>query len=68
MNDLALLLVRFSVKIFVNDTTLITFQNDLQRLVSAFKNALVTLTEWCEYNKMDINWSKTYFMFVTNKR
>ena len=24
--------------------------------------------EWCNYNKLDINWSKTYLMFITNKR
>ena len=24
--------------------------------------------EWCKFNRLDINWSKTYFIFVTNKR
>jgi hypothetical protein len=27
-----------------------------------------TLIEWCEYNQLYINWSKTKAMFVTNKR
>ena len=26
------------------------------------------LLEWCDFNKLDINWSKTFFIFVTNKR
>ena len=27
-----------------------------------------TLLDWCQFNKLDINWSKTFFMFITNKR
>jgi hypothetical protein len=28
---------------------------------------MIQLRDWCKYNKLDINWSKTKLMFVTNK-
>lgn len=26
------------------------------------------MIKWCKFNRLDINWSKTYAMFVTNKK
>ena len=52
---------------FADDTTLYESNADLNELISSFKNKLGPLIEWCKYNKLDINWSKTFFMFVTNK-
>ncbi len=41
----------------------------LLRSVLFYQNFLLkALLEWCEFNTLDINWSKTFFMFVTNKR
>ena len=48
--------------------TLGDFDNDLDRLIKRFVEKLKVLLEWCYYNKLDINWSKTFFMFVTNRR
>ena len=25
------------------------------------------MIEWCSFNKLDINWSKTFFMIITNQ-
>jgi len=54
--------------LFTEDTTLGDTDKDLNNLINRFVNKLQVLLEWCELNKLDINWSKTYFMYVTNKR
>ena len=41
---------------------------DLETLIKRFVGKLKVLLEWCDFNKLGINWSKTFFMFVTNKR
>jgi hypothetical protein len=53
---------------FADDTTLYEAMEELQELINSFKQKLETLIDWCKFNKLDINWSKTFFMFVTNKR
>jgi hypothetical protein len=55
-------------KMFADDTTLGDVDKDLNTLINRFVNKLKTLLDWCQFNKLDINWSKTFFMFVTNKR
>jgi hypothetical protein len=40
----------------------------LGKLLVNFNDAKTPLIEWCKFNRLDINWSKTFFMFVTNKR
>ena len=53
---------------FADDTTLFESEANFNSLIFKFKKQLEPLFEWYNYNKLDINWSKTYFMFVTNKR
>ena len=55
-------------KLFADDTTLGDSDKDLETLIKRFVGKLKVLLEWCDVNKLDINWSKTFFMFVTNKR
>ena len=33
-----------------------------------FSMSVIQLTEWCKYNRIEINWNKTKIMYVTNKR
>ena len=40
----------------------------LKSLIEEFKRELKTLTDWCKFNRLDINWDKTFIMFVTSKR
>jgi hypothetical protein len=40
----------------------------LNKLIAKFTTDIHALHEWCEFNRIDINWSKTFIMFVTNKR
>ena len=58
--------------IFADDTTLyVTTANSaetLDILVDDFVRKLVPLLEWCFIKRMDINWSKTFFMILTTKQ
>ncbi len=67
INDLAYS-VNLCCKMFADDTTLYKAHDDLEKLISKFRDELKGLIDWCKYNTLDINWSKTFFMFITNKR
>ena len=41
---------------------------DPTQLIDDFKLCIYPLLNWCSSNKLDLNWSKTYFMFIKNKR
>ena len=68
INDLPYVLPDLCTKLFADDTTIYLADSDLNILINKFSIKLKPLFEWCYYNQMDINWSKTYFMFTTNKR
>ena len=51
-----------------DDTTLLDADSQLDILISRFKKRLEPLIDGCKFNKLDLNWSKTFFMFITNKR
>ena len=55
-------------KLFADDTTLIVEDNELSTCISKLKICMRQLSEWCKHNRLYINWSKTYLMFVTNRR
>ena len=46
---------------FADDTTLFESEANVNSLMSKFKKQLEPLFEWCNHNKLDINWFKTYF-------
>ena len=52
---------------FADDTTLYDSDTEINLLISKFKKILEPLFDWCTCNRLDINWSKTFFMFITNK-
>ena len=66
INDLAFLL-DLSCKMFADDTTLYETNTKVDSLISSFLKKIEPLFDWCKFNRLDINWSKTFFMFVTNK-
>ncbi len=70
INDLAFLMeeVKLTCKMFADDTSLYDTGDDLKNLISKMQDKLKHHIECCFYNKLDINWKKTFFMFVTNKR
>ena len=55
-------------KLFADDTTLFKSADDVNTVILEFQQALIPFTNWCKYNKLDINWSKTEFMFICDKR
>jgi hypothetical protein len=67
INDLAYI-IELMCKLFADDTTFGDVDQDLNTLINRFENKLKKLLFWCQFNKLDINWSITFFMFVTNKR
>jgi hypothetical protein len=68
INDFAMLMKNLTCVLFADDTTLSKSDHDLDELVRSFDDELQFLDCWCKHNRLDINWSKTYFMFVTAKR
>ena len=53
---------------FADDTTLYDADADLGLLLSKFSKKLEPLLDWCKFNKLDLNWSKRYSMFITSQR
>jgi len=68
INDLPFILKNISAKLFADDTTLYKAHENLDILIGEFITSLEPLLNWCIYNRLDINWSKCFFMFVSNKR
>lgn len=67
INDLAFLL-EIKCKMFADDTAIYDSDKNLLTLINRFKKLIEPLIDWCKFNKLDLNWSKTFFMFITNKR
>ncbi len=67
INDIYIMLDAL-VKLFADDTTIILAHNDLKTLLTQFKRVFLQLNEWCKHNKLYINWSKTFNMFIHDKR
>ena len=68
INDIAFYLKDILVKLFADDTTLLFSERELSQLISKIKSGIFTLNEWCKFNKLFVNWEKTFLMFVTNRR
>jgi hypothetical protein len=68
INDLPYYLDSITTVLFADDTTLHVYDSNLESLISKFNNSSIKLIEWCNFNQLDINWSKTKAMFITNKK
>ena len=68
INDLPRYLSNVLSKLFADDTTLITSDENLQALNVKLVKCLELLDEWCKHNRLYINWDKTFIMYITNKR
>ena len=64
INDLTYFLPNSCTKMFANDTTIYISDINIEKLITAFKKELLLLLDWCHHNLMEINWTKTYFMFI----
>jgi len=54
--------------LYADDTTLLMQSNHLNILINEFKKHLKPFTDWCSFNRLDVNWDKTFTMFVITKR
>ena len=68
INDLPIYLNEIASVLFADDTTLISSGTDIQAAIIKLKSETKNLLVWCDYNRLSINWSKTYAMVITNKR
>lgn len=68
INDLPFLMEKLYSMLYADDTTLLMQENDLDTLIDQFKKQLKPFTKWCSFNRLDVNWDKTFIMFVTTKR
>ena len=68
INDLPFYLKKFKSVLFADDTTLFLENDNLPALLEEFQLAITDLMKWTNFNKIDINWSKTEIMFIFNKR
>ena len=68
INDIVTHLNEFILKLFADDTTLLIVGNDLKNVLNNLESALNKLINWCNLNRLDINWDKTKIMFITSKR
>jgi hypothetical protein len=60
-------ILELSCKLFADDTTLYDEGENLNLLIRKFFHDIQPMIEWCNFNKLDINLSKTFFMFITNQ-
>ena len=67
INDLPFVVDLLS-KLFADDTTFYKAGPDMNTLISNFNHQLEKLIEWCKFNRIDINFKKTYYMIITRKR
>ena len=43
-------------------------KHTIQSAIEDFKKSLEPVLEWCEFNRLDINWDKTHFMFISYRK
>ncbi len=71
INDLSYALNLVS-KLFADDTTLYkTFElktKSLNDVILEFKQDIALFTNWCQWNRLDINWLKTFLMAISPKK
>ena len=52
---------------FADDTTFIISEPTIEECIIKFKSVVLILIEWCNFNRLDINWSKKYAIVIHNK-
>ena len=66
INDLPYYMNLILSKLFADDTTFCIAGETIENAISRLKDAVLQLLEWCSFNRLDINWSKTHIMFIGN--
>ncbi|CAF0864958.1 unnamed protein product [Brachionus calyciflorus] len=56
------------IELFVDDTTLAKSGEKFEEILKDFEQIIEDLNEWCYFNKIDMNWNKTFVMIFTKKK
>ena len=67
INDLPFLLTLLA-KLFADDTILYLIGDDIDVLILDFNRRALAVFDCCNVNRLDINYSKAFEIFITNKR
>ena len=58
----------FAVKFYADDTVLIMKHNNAAKLQENENSAIKRIEKWMEANKLTINYTKSEYMNITNKK
>ena len=68
INDLPLIVDENKMKLFADDSSLMNAAENFDQLVAESKEDLKKIDNWCKLNLVEINWSKTKIMILTNRK
>ena len=68
INDLPSYLEESICKLFADDTSLLASGLSVEDCVIKMKKLFEKVLEWCEHNRLSINYSKTYVMFISSNK
>ena len=54
--------------LFADDTTIHTSGSNMESCVDSLSQEIEKLSTWCTYNRLQVNWDKTFMMPVCEKR
>jgi len=66
-NDLPLA-TKLQVRLFADDTNVIATHDQKESLEKLVNNELQNISNWTKVNKLSINYSKTEYIIITNKK
>ena len=58
----------FAVKLYADDTVLIMKHNNAIKLQENVNSAIKHIEKWMEANKLALNYKKSEYMIITNKK
>jgi hypothetical protein len=67
INDIGFYLQNCNTLLFADDTTISWISSNYDNLMNNFHETIIKLVEWCNFNRLDINWDKTKIMFITKQ-
>ena len=66
-NDFKKLLENDNYVLYADDTAMVYVGKDLDELTVHVNNEMEKVSDWCKFNKLSLNPSKSEFMIITNK-
>jgi hypothetical protein len=67
-NDLNYLLEQYKKIFFADDTTVFIFNENPDELIKDLRKCTENIIDWCNYNKLSLNCTKTKLMIFTNRK